>query len=393
MISSGCYSKIMRQFRCRANLVRSRSVLLLVFSVVLAAFILWACRTPTPVVPVPDQDSGLADAGPLPSPIADSGAVRFRGTSLNGGEFGAALPGEYAVDYQYPDPTDFDYFHDVGMNHVRLTFRHERLQRILGQPLDANEWAEIAYRITYANKLGMAITLAPMNSFRYLSAPLTTAQLADFWGRVASQPEVKGNALVSLSATNEPNGMTTEMVVALDNAFVAAVRKAGFTGLLLAPGNAFTGGGHWYDTYYGTPNANIMDQVGQGDPGVVFEVHQYLDANADGKGAECISPSVGVERLTKFVEWCRLRNRKAWLGEIAGKNTPTCQVAVTNTLRFVEASGVFAGWNWFGAGVWSFATTYPFSIGPSDPPKPQLAWLQAFLLTPTSTALKRKGKP
>lgn len=340
------------------------------------------CRPSTPVV-YPTFDAGTPTDGgpdsyaPMGDASVDGGAVQYRGTNLSGAEFGTAIPGDPGTDYQYPDPSDVEYFRTVGFNHFRLPFRHERLQPKLQGPLDEAEWVRLSYVIDYATTRGIAVTLCPMNGFRHNGVPVSTIQIGDFWGRVAQR--VAGNARVSINPTNEPNGMTTEMVVALNQATLKEVRRVGFTGDVMVPGNAFTGGGHWTETWYGTPNSALMDQVGPGDAHVLFEVHQYLDTNADGKGTECVDADVGVRRLTAFVAWSKAKGRKAWLGEFAGRNTPTCQAAVAKMLAYVEASGVFVGWDWWGAGVWSFATTYPFSIGPAVPAKPQLTWLVPFV--------------
>lgn len=338
------------------------------------------CRPPRP--PSPDSPDWVetgtgGDAGFAPPSVDAGTGILYRGTNLSGAEFGSSFPGEPGKDYQYPDPSDVEYFLAAGMNHIRLPFRHERLQPKLEGPLDEEEWSRLAYLVKYSTHRGVAVTLAPFNSFRFRGAPVTNAQIGDFWYRVAQR--VKNNSLVSINITNEPYGMTTEMVVSLNRVAVQEIRRAEFKGFILVPGNGYTGGDRWTSSDYGTPNALLMDQVSS-DPLVVFEVHQYLDANADGKGSDCVSTSVGVERLREFTEWARSKGRRAWLGEVSAKNTKTCQAAVSNALSYVEKNAdVYLGWDWWGAGVWSFATSYPLSIGPANPPKPQLEWLLPFL--------------
>ena len=380
-----------------------------IYTLLLVASALLSCQRTPAIFPAPDVQE-------TPSAYeADAGApkiFRYRGVNLSGAEFGTAIPGEPGKDYQYPDPSDVEYFQSLpfaplsisrpsqapdrassgsaGMNHIRLPFRWERLQPHLRGALVEAEWKRLAYVVDYATKKGMGVTLAPFGGFRHGADPelarggygkvVSEAEIADFWGRVAAR--FKDNPLVSINITNEPHDMPTETVAKLDNAAIAEIRAVGFQGMILAPGGGWTGGGHWGASWYGTPNAVAMTSVGVGDPNVVFEVHQYLDDKANGTG-DCVSADIGVTRLSGFTAWLRKEHRKGFLGEFAGINTPTCKEAVTRMLTYVEANAdVFVGWLWFGAGVWSFGSTYPLSIGPSDPPKPQLFWLLPFLKRP-----------
>lgn len=310
--------------------------------------------------------------------------LRRRGVNLSGGEFGSRVPGTYGVDYKYPSREDVDYFATRGMNHLRVLFRHERLQRQLQGPLDEAEWGRLLDLVTYASvDRSMSVTIVPYNSARFYDHVLTEVQMGDLWGRIAVRLKTHpAAARLYLNLTNEPHDMTTESWVALANAGIREIRRVGFVGLVQAPGNGWSGGQSWSSSWFGTPNSIAMLNVVDPQDNLAFEIHQYLDTNASG-ASDCVNKSIGSERIAGFIDWLRKNGKHGWLGEFAAPNTPTCRVAVTRMLDLVERSyDVFMGWSWYGAGVWSFATTYPLSIGPTPPgvpEKPQMAWLKPFL--------------
>lgn len=315
--------------------------------------------------------------------------LRHRGTNLSGGEFGVAIPGVYGRDYLYPGPPEVDYFLARGMNHFRIPFRHERLQRRVKGPLDEEEWQRLLALVTYATSKGASVTIEPHNSARFGEALLLETEFGDFWGRVAIRLKTHAAAdRIFLNLTNEPHDIPTERWVALANAALKEIRRVGFEGLVLTPGNAWTGAGHWASDWYGTPNSKALLAVVAPKSNSAFEAHLYLDKDASGAG-DCLSEAIGVERLTVFVDWLRANKRLGFLGELGAPNTPTCQKAIARTLAYVEetAYDVLLGWAWWSAGVWTFATTYPLSIGPTkagEPDKPQMRWLMEWL-KPCST--------
>ncbi len=304
--------------------------------------------------------------------------LKWRGTNLSGAEFGAKQPGTFGVDYTYPRPADVDYFVAAGMNYLRVPFTHERLQRTAGGELDDAEWTRLSALVTYATSKGLVVTIEPHNSARYYGRIVTAAEFGDLWSRVAGR--LKDNALVSLNLTNEPHDMSTEVWVALANAGLREIRRVGFKGLVMVPGNGWTGGAHWGSSWYGTSNAVAMLKVVDPAANMVFEVHQYLDADAGGGGKECVSVDVGVQRLAGFVAWLRANKRVGFLGELGAPNTPTCKEAVRRTLAYVEEQyDLWLGWAWWSAGPW-WGRDYQLSIQPLDgADRPQMAWLKPFL--------------
>ena len=313
-----------------------------------------------------------------------------RGVNLSGGEFGT-VPGRIGPDYAYPTRQDIDLFAARRVTHIRLPFRHERLQRALQTPLDTIEWSRINEVITYALSKNMTVALEPHNSARYNGVVLTEVQMGDLWGRIVQRLPT---ALAGVESrvwpdiTNEPHDMSTEQWLALAKAAVREIRRVGFTGRILVPGNGWDGAASWASSWYGTPNATLMQQIT--DPGVVFEAHLYLDGDASGGGTECVSETIGIERLRPFTSWLKANRRVGYLGELGAPNTRTCARAVAGLLSAIEAEpALWIGWAWWGAGS-RWPATYQLSVQPLvfdagaavqhlGADRPQMEWLRPFL--------------
>lgn len=104
---------------------------------------------------------------------------------------------------------------------------------------------------------------------------------------------------------------------------------------------------------------------------IVYEMHQYLDGGA-GKDKECVSSTIGQERIANATQWLKMNKKKAVLGEFAGGDTPTCKNAVTGLLEAMAAANdVWMGAIWWGGGaMWDDGSKgteeYPYRM---EPPK------------------------
>ncbi len=95
---------------------------------------------------------------------------------------------------------------------------------------------------------------------------------------------------------------------------------------------------------------------------LVFEMHQYLDADGSGTHAECVSETVGRERLAEATAWLRREGRRGVLGETAGGANARCVAAVRDMLAHLrDNADVWAGWLWWAGGPWW--ADYMYSIG------------------------------
>jgi endoglucanase len=96
---------------------------------------------------------------------------------------------------------------------------------------------------------------------------------------------------------------------------------------------------------------------------IVYEMHQYLDADGSGTSATCVSSTVGAERIAAATTWLRQNNKKGIIGEFAGGVNSQCEAAVVGMLDALVASNdVWMGAMWWGAGPWW--GDYIFSLEP-----------------------------
>lgn len=336
--------------------------------------------------------AAAAPASAAASAPAEEIAMPYRGVNLAGGEFGNVLPGTEGRDYRWPTTKEVDYYLSKGMNTFRIGFKWERLQSKSFGELDEKYGAKLDALVTYATAKGAKVILNPHNFARYYgstvgSSQVPSAAFADLWRRLALRHGA--NPRVMFNLVNEPNTIVTEQWVDAANAAIAAIRKAGADSVIIVPGNGWTGAYSWNQSYYGTPNAKAMLDIVDPANNVLFEVHQYLDANSSGGGQDCVSPTIGRERLAPFVAWLREHGKKGFVGEFAGGDNPTCNLAVNDMLAsMMESSDVLVGWLWWAAGP-AWGTSYPFSLDPHADGKdrPQMSILTPYLAE-TAAAMK-----
>ena len=322
-----------------------------------------------------------------------NGQLPFQGVNLSGAEFGSQnLPGTYYLvgpgpyDYIYPPSDDVDYFIGRGMNTFRLPFRWERLQRSLNGPLHPAELARMNAFVDHTTGRGAHVILDPHNFAQYVingnvnaigGGNVTSSHLADFWGKLAAEFSDNPNVIFGLMnepiGANHPNGITTEDWLVAANASIAAIRAANADNLILVPGNGFSGAHSWDQSFYGTPNADVMLNIVDPGDNFAFEVHQYLDGNSSGQSASIAGndPEIGRDRLIGFTQWLQANGYRGFLGEFGAANSTIGDAGnqigdetINIMLDYVEANDdVWIGWAWWGGGPW-WSEDYLFAIDP-----------------------------
>lgn len=336
-----------------------------------------AATTTTPTTGAAPSDA------PATVPGAAAGPMPYRGVNLAGAEFGDVLPGVEGKDYGFPTTSEVDYFLSKGMNTFRVGFKWERLQSAAYGELDATYDGKLRALVSYAASKGATVILNPHNFARYYGATVGSAQVpsavfADFWRRVASEWVSTPNVMFNL--VNEPHDIPTEQWVDAANAAITAIRSTGATNPVVVPGNGWTGAHSWASSSYGTPNSVALLKIADPGNNVIFEAHQYMDASSGGKTGECMSTTIGSERLAPFVKWLRDNHFKGMVGELAGGDNATCTAALQDMLTYMMANtDVFVGWQWWAGGPrWSGG--YPFDLNPKGGvDKPQMAVVTPFL--------------
>jgi endoglucanase len=315
--------------------------------------------------------------------------LAWRAVSLSGAEWGEGsqaqlMTGTYGADWYYPTTEEVAYFKGKGMNMVRIPFRWERMQPTLGGALDQVELGRLKSLVSSATASGMTVLIDVHNYARYGydvwnsktnligSTAVPVSAFVDLWSRLAT--EFKGNPKVMFGLMNEPHDMDIHVWVNAANLAITAIRNAGATtNTITVPGIQWTGAWAWSDTWYttdGTSNATEMLKITDSGNNLLFEVHQYLDANYSGvfdttkdsnSSNDCVHD---YTTLVKFTAWLKANNKKGLLGELGAPNTAACNTAIDGMLSHVQANAdVWSGWMWWAAGPkWG---TYPLSIEPA----------------------------
>lgn len=283
----------------------------------------------------------------------------------------------------WPESSEVDYYVSKGMNTFRVEFLWERLQSAAYADFQGTYGSQLDTLVTYITGRGAKVVLNPQNFARYYgqvigSAAVPNAVFADFWTKLSTK--YRSNPNVMFNLVNEPHTMPSEQWVSAANAAIRAIRATGAKNIIIAPGNAWTGAGSWA-TYnsYGTPNSVAMLALDDSSGNILYEAHEYLDSDAGGGGSSCVSATIGSQRLAPFVNWLRTNHKKGFLGEFATPSNSTCNAALNDLMKAIEAaSDVLEGWAWWGGGPWW--GSYQFSLEPSGgKDKPQMSLLLPHL--------------
>ncbi|KAG6016979.1 hypothetical protein E4U41_004304 [Claviceps citrina] len=278
-----------------------------------------------------------------------SGKLEWLGVDESAAEFGTGKnPGVVGTDYTFPDKDAISGLIEEGFNIFRIPFTMERMASpLLTSPLQKAYLDKIREIVELITKQGKHAILDAHNAARYNGELVTdTAAFKAFWHKVAW--EFRSNANVMFDTNNEYQHMDQDLVLQLNQAAIDGIRSAGATTqYILAEGNSFSGAWTWADV-----NDNLKaleDPSGK----IIYQMHQYLDGDGSGTGPECVSETIGAERLASATRWLRANKKVGMLGEFAGGANPRCKAAVTGMLDHLQANAdVWKGALWWGGGPW-----------------------------------------
>ncbi|KAB8291741.1 hypothetical protein EYC80_006536 [Monilinia laxa] len=282
------------------------------------------------------------------------------------GTVGTGLPGIFGRDYSFINKSAVDvYVNDDKVNLFRVAFLLERMCPLatgLGSTFNETHFSSYADAINYItrNKSSYAI-LDPHNYMRYndpSSQPFsgsvignasdptaaTTAQFGVFWGELAKR--FRNNQNVIFGLMNEPHDMPTSLVLANDQAAITAIRKAGARNLILAPGNAWTGGHSW--TEGSDSSSALMQKLVDPIKNTAIDIHEYLDV--DFSGGHSICASSAPELLAPLTHWLQKYNLKAMITEFGGANGTECAPYIEGLIDYMAQNDVYIGWTAWAAG-------------------------------------------
>ena len=300
------------------------------------------------------------------SPASYSSGAKYRGVNLAGAEY------DYA--FQLPSLKDGGAYANQGMNTIRLPFLWEYLQSsstntqvkvddpsvaINFNNPNAKNYAALVDQ--YVSK-GMTVIIDMHNYMRYGSGgnsastniiggsgKASAQQYAAAWVQIGTR--FQNNPKVMFDLMNEPNNMSTELVLANYNVVLSALRKAGINNTVLLEGNGYSGAWSWASGGgYGTPNATVFnrDAINDSENNYIINVHQYFDYNYSGTSSDCVASngSVNISGLTNYLTENDL---KAMVTELGGANTQTCADDINTFLSKTISDSKYIGWTgWVG---------------------------------------------
>lgn len=156
--------------------------------------------------------------------------------------------------------------------------------------------------------------------------------------------------------------MDQSLVVQLNQASIDGIRAAGATKQWIhVEGNNWNGAWTWTSSQNGATMGALTDPNNM----IVYQMHQYLDSDGSGTHAECVSSSIGQERLVQATQWLKQNQKVGFIGEFAGGANSQCQTAIKGMLDYMaQNSDVWQGALWWAAGPWW--ADYMYSIEPTS---------------------------
>jgi endoglucanase len=296
------------------------------------------------------------------------------GVNLSGAENGSR-GATYGSDYVYPSATDFGYYKSRGLELVRIPFKWEHLQPTLYGELDSAELARLDATIDLAEEHGMLVIPDLHNYGRYDGTIVGTTAVprsafADFWSKLAAHLEVR-DSIWGLGIMNEPHDMNSYTWFDSAQDAVDAIRLVNTRHAIIIPGEAWSSGAKWL-----THSADLIN-IADPENNLVFEAHQYLGKDSDGVyslsyDGEGGTPTIGVDRLTNFVNWCNTNNVRGLIGEIGVPDDDSRWItALDNTIAYLDANNISVTY-WLGGYLFNSRNELSMDLDPQHKERPQM---------------------
>lgn len=208
---------------------------------------------------------------------------------------------------------------------------------------------------------GLYVVVTPDNEGRYYGKIIKDIQGFGAWWKTVAERFVKNDHVI-FDTNNEFHHMDNALVRDLNQAAIDAIRAAGAKSqYIFVEGNNWSSAWSWVRSGTGKSLIDLKDPENR----IVYEMHQYLDRHGSGRHENCVSLTVGKDRLRNATEWLRENKKQGILGETASGSDEVCVEAMTGMLQFmVDNSDVWKGWLWWAAGPWW--GKYMFSIEPPN---------------------------
>jgi len=271
------------------------------------------------------------------------------GVTIAGAEFGSDKAsfcnediGQLGQDYFYNKPWTFNWFQQEGIDLFRIPFRWERIQPLLGGPLNESELDRLIKILRWSENKDVRVILDLHNFGRYslrhnekiVSAVVnkkyngellvSIADLIDVWAKIISACDDAGVTPWALGLMNEPHDMGFGNWRKISSQLVSGLREQGSTHTLLVSGDGWSSAENWKKQH--GAKTWIDDPLDNS----IYEAHVYFDHDGAGKyglsfGEELRrDPNIyerPQQRLQPFLDWLKKNNARGIIGEIGIPNS------------------------------------------------------------------------
>ncbi len=270
------------------------------------------------------------------------------GVNLASACFGEYYPGVYNTHYVWPGADDLDYFKARGMELIRLPFRWENIQPVLFGPLNSAELARLDGFLDAIEQRGMWVIPDIHNFGRYHvnhvpeivgSPAVPRTAFKDLWSRLAQHLKNR-DCIWAYGLMNEPHGMGSYTWKDTAQMGIEGVRLHDQRHAILISGDAYSNAHTWVG------HSNNLLELEDSADNLIFEAHQYLDADHGGTGdanydTDGVTPTTGVTRLNNFINWCNTHGVRGFIGEFGvPDNDPRWSVALANMVAHMKANNL-----------------------------------------------------
>jgi endoglucanase len=243
------------------------------------------------------------------------------------------LPGRVNEDYAWPTQSSVDYFLNLRFNTFRIPFLLERISPSATGGFEYGYLNKLKEVVEYLTGRGAYVILDPHNQMRYQGQLITsTDAFYQWWVRFAA--EFRSNPRVAFEVMNAPDGLNATIVAQLNQAAINGIRAANASQLIILEGTNKSTASAWYTS----GNADAFRSIRDPSNNFAFGVRQYFNYNNDGNGDDCVSATIGAERIRPFHDWLIINGQKGFLVEYGGGSDCTFTIRslfgaiLTNTL-------------------------------------------------------------
>ncbi|WP_263258693.1 glycoside hydrolase family 5 protein [Pseudomonas oryzihabitans] len=313
--------------------------------------------------------------------------VNLVGLNLSGAGFaGQVLPGVNGTHYIFPVEAYFKQWSGKGIKLIRFPVIWERLQPVLGGPLDPTYAALVDQTFANAQKYGMRIILDLHNYTFYRGSVIGSAAVPyDRYQEIMTRIAQRWSSQPSLYAydiMNEPHDSMAQWPIAAQYG-INGVRAVDKTKPIMIEGNGWSEATRW--PWWNDSLLALKDP----SDNLIFQAHSYFDESAGGNytGIDVgkLGPDYGVERVRPFVEWLKKNKKRGMIGEFGvPDNDPRWLPLMDRMLAYLKQNCIPSTY-WAAGPGWG---NYFLSVEPvNGADRPQWPTLKKYIDDSSCTAI------